>query len=143
MRINLGSGLRYLDGYINIDKSTKFKTDLVFNLEQLELIPLNYQEGEIDEINASHILEHIHNIIPLMNECYRILKKGGKMFIEVPQGDGIWADPTHVRAFNLMSFRYYCDYYNEIYGITCKFRILSGEFIPNKDGGVLKVVLEK
>lgn len=141
MNINLGSGLRYIEGYFNIDKSRSAKADLVLDLE-IGRIP--FEDNTIDLINAAHILEHIENIIPLMNECYRVLKTGRRMIIEVPQGEGIWADPTHVRAFSSLSFRYYCGYpFSEIYGITAKFKCISQEFIPNPDGGVLKVVLEK
>jgi len=139
LKLNLGCGLRRIEGYINIDKSKSSKADWILDLEEQE-IPFK----DVDEIVATHILEHIKNIIPLMNDCYRVLKEGGRMFIEVPQGEGIWADPTHVRAFSSLSFRYYCGYpFSEIYGITAKFKCISLDFIPNQDGGILRVILEK
>jgi len=141
MRLNLGAGLNKLNGYINIDKSKKAELDLVLDLDY-EVFP--YENNSVEEIRATHILEHIKNIIPLMNECYRVLKVGGKMHISVPQGIGIWADPTHLRAFSKISFRYYCGYpLSEIYGITAKFREESNIFVSNDDGGVLEVVLVK
>ena len=139
LKLNLGSGLRKLEGYVNIDKSLNASPDDVINLEE-GFIPY----GGVDEILATHILEHIQNIIPLMNECFRVLKEGGRMIIEVPQNEGTWADPTHVRAFSKLSFRYYCGYpFSEIYGITAKFKLISQDFIDNPDGGVLRVILEK
>jgi len=139
LKLNLGSGLRKLEGYVNIDKSLNASPDDVINLEE-GFIPY----GGVDEILATHILEHIQNIIPLMNECFRVLKDGGRMIIEVPQNEGTWADPTHVRAFSKLSFRYYCGYpFSEIYGITAKFKLISQDFIDNPDGGVLRVILEK
>ena len=139
VKLNLGCGLRRIEGYINIDKSGASKADAFFDLEEANMF-----YTDVEEIVATHILEHIKNIIPLMNNCYQMLKVGGRMFIEVPQNEGIWADPTHVRAFSSLSFRYYCGYpFSEIYGITAKFKCISQEFIANPDGGVLKVVLEK
>jgi len=141
MKINMGSGMRYIPGHINIDKSKFAHPDLKLDLEKGNL---PYKDNSVDEIIATHILEHISNIIPLMNECYRVLKEGGKMYIEVPQGDGILADPTHKRAFSKLSWRYYCGYaFDEIYGITAKFKLIKNEFIDNEDGGILSVILEK
>ena len=142
VKINLGSGFRYLEGYINIDKTNKFfKIDLELDLE---LGKLPFDDNSVEIIEATHILEHINNLIPLMNECYRILEKKGIMHIQVPQGIGMVADPTHVRLFSPLSFRYYCGYpYSEAYGITCQFKVIKMIFENNEDGGVLDVILEK
>lgn len=141
MKLNLGCGNRKLEWYINIDKSEFANPDFILDLEEGEL---PYDNDSISEIIATHILEHIQNIIPLMNECYRVLKKDGKMKIVVPQNEGIWADPTHVRAFSNLSFRYYCGYaFGEIYGITCKFKEITNFFKDNEDGGELHITLKK
>ena len=143
VRINLGCGTKYLEDYLNIDKSNIVRLDLLFNLDDPK-IKLPIENEDCEEILAEHILEHITNIISLMNECYRILKKGSRMIIKVPQGEGMWADPTHVRFFSPLSWRYYCDYpTSEVYGIECHFRLVSCEYEPNQDGGQLIVVLEK
>ena len=143
--LNIGCGLNRIEitkeiKVINIDKSKYSKADKYLDLEK----KLPFKTDSIDCIYAIHVLEHIENIIGLMNECYRVLKKKGIMMIEVPQGDGIWADPTHKKAFSKLSFRYYCDYpLSQIYGIKCKFKQTLQEFINNADGGVLRIVLEK
>ena len=146
--LNLGCGPNYYDSdnntkWINIDKSKSFRADEYLDFDDANL-KLPYDDETIDYIEAHHILEHIKNIIPLMNECYRILKKGGMMNIKVPQGIGTWADPTHVRAFSVISFRYYCNFYlSEGYGITAKFKERQMIILPNQDGGELNVLLEK
>jgi ubiquinone/menaquinone biosynthesis C-methylase UbiE len=141
IKLNLGSGLRPLYEYVNIDKSDKAKCDLILDLEEGNL---PYNDNSVCVIEATHVLEHIKNIIPLMNECYRVLKRGGRMYITVPQNEGMWADPTHVRAFSRLSFRYFCGYaFNEVYEIKCRFKQIKCEFIPNDDGGILNVILEK
>jgi predicted SAM-dependent methyltransferase len=141
IKLNLGAGRGYMPGFVNIDKSKEAHPDLKLDLEKGKL---PYKDNSVDEIVATHFLEHIQNIIPLMNECYRVLKEGKQMIIEVPQNDGCWCDPTHVRIFNKLSWRYYCNYpLSEIYGITAKFKLIKNEFIDNEDGGILSVVLEK
>lgn len=142
IKLNLGCGGNHMLGFVNIDKSRKaYHPDLILDLEKGNL---PYKDNSIDEIMASHILEHIRNLIPLMNDCYRVLKIKGIMKIYIPQGEGIWADPTHVRAFSKLSFRYFCGYsLSDIYGITCKFKLVSQNFIDNEDGGVLEIILEK
>ena len=77
--LNLGCGYEYIkssykEKWINIDINKKFKADKYINLDDGNL-KLPFGEASIDIISANHILEHIENIIPLMNECYRILKK--------------------------------------------------------------------
>lgn len=140
-KLNIGCGNNPLVGYINIDKSKKSKADKIIDLEKGKL---PYKTNSISEIIAFHVLEHIQNIIPLMNECYRVLSTNGRIYIQVPQGDGMDCDPTHVRRFNKLSFRYYCGYpLSEIYGIKCKFKEIKCSFINNADGGVLYVILEK
>ena len=141
MKINLGCAYNKMESCINIDKSKLVNPDLVLDLEEGKL---PFEDNSVEQIFAIHILEHIKNIIPLMNECYRVLQKGGFMKITVPQNEGTWADPTHVRAFSKLSFRYYCGYgFERIYGITCVFEQIKCEFIPNEDGGILEVVLRK
>lgn len=141
MKLNLGCGMRYTQGYVNIDISEKVKADLILDLEDGKL---PYKDNSVDEIQAKHLLEHIRNLIPLMNECYRVLARKGMFHIVVPQGEGIWADPTHVRGFSELSCRYFCGYgYPELCGITCKFRFISQNYINNEDGGVLEIALSK
>lgn len=133
--------MRYMQGYINIDISQKSKADLILDLEKGKL---PYKDNSIDEIWATQFLEHIRNLIPLMNECYRVLALKGMFHIIVPQGEGIWADPTHVRGFSKLSYRYFCGYgYPELYGITCKFKLVLQNYVNNEDGGILKIVLSK
>ena len=142
-KLNLGCAFNRIDGFINIDKSKDSYADKIIDLDKPRCLK-SFKDNSIKEIVAVHILEHINNIIPLMNECYRVLKKGGIMIIGVPQGIGTWADPTHVRAFSNISFRYYCDYpFSKIYGITTHFKEIANQFTDNEDGGVLNVILEK
>lgn len=114
MKLNIGCGNTKLGDYINIDKAKT--ADVVIDLEGCVL---PYPDSSIEEIRATDVLEHIHNLIPLMNECWRVL--GGDFYIEVPKfpSDAATADPTHVRYFIPETFRYFTEYthFQELYGM--------------------------
>lgn len=106
MKLDLGGGRSPMKGYINIDLCPT--ADLQIDLEKA---CLPFKDSEVDEIRAKDILEHIRNLLPLLNECWRVLKLGGKMYIEVPRHDSAEAviDPTHVRFFHWFTFDMICD----------------------------------
>lgn len=56
---------------------------------------LAIQSSSFDYTILSHILEHVPDMTPVMNEAIRISKTGWKIIVIVP--DRLWNDPTHVR----------------------------------------------
>jgi hypothetical protein len=71
---------------------------------------LGWQRGEVAVIVADNVLEHIHNLIPLMNDCHKaLLPAAGRMHIVVPsvRTTAAFADPTHVRYFCAETFDYF------------------------------------
>lgn len=66
--------------------------------------------GPYDVIVADNLLEHINNLIPLLNDCHVALRDGGRMHIRVPNARdpvAAFADPTHVRCFVPDTFDYF------------------------------------
>lgn len=106
VNLNLGCGRHPLDGWINLDRVAGEGADIVVELG-MESIPL--EDHSVDCVFASHVLEHIHDIISAMREIHRVLKPGGYLVAAVPHAghDGAWDDPTHVRAFTGTSFGYF------------------------------------
>lgn len=104
MKLDLGGGKNKIPGYINVDKYPEY-ADVIADLE--EGLPL--PDRSVDVINASHIFEHINNFVPLMNECWRVLKDDGFLMACVPTYPGRMAvnDPTHVRFFTPDTFAYF------------------------------------
>jgi len=79
MKLNLGGGNQKIPGFVNIDR-----------LNGQEAFPLPaYADGSVDEIRASHILEHFgHREVPeVLKEWVRVLKPGGVLKIAVPDFD--------------------------------------------------------
>jgi hypothetical protein len=88
--------------------------------------PLPWKTSSVDEINATHFVEHIparfiergddpsgefvgrDYFLAFFDECYRILVPGGKMEVQVPcaRSDRAFQDPTHRRFINQQTFAY-------------------------------------
>ena len=123
MKLHLGCGNDYKNGYINCDISEKIKTDKIIDLEQF----LPFEDNSVEEIITNHTLEHIKNFIQLIEEMYRISKNGAIINIKVPYFayPGSFADPTHVRFLTLKTFEYFT-YNNGLnYYSNARFKILK------------------
>ena len=88
MKLHLGCGLVYLDGYINIDYpldnhsvQDKSVADIYSNL-----LELKYPEGTIEEIRLHHVFEHFSRAqaLALLANWNAWLKVGGLLRIETP-----------------------------------------------------------
>ncbi len=108
LRINFGCGENIYPRCINIDKVSLPGVDFTWDLEQ---VPLPFKSNSVSEIKCEHILEHINNFIPLIEELWRISKPGGVIYIKVPyfRYEGAYRDPTHIRFFTEHSFDYFKD----------------------------------
>ena len=130
MNIELGCGAFKNTGFIGIDRQKKKGVDIVHDLEKG--IPL--EDNTVDLVSASHILEHISNLMFLMDEIWRVCRPGAGVAISVPhyQSLGAWCDPTHVRAFTEATF-YYWDpqsYLYSLYKPKAQFHIESLYWSP-------------
>jgi len=105
LRLNLGCGRKKLDGYINIDKNEHLQPDIVRNIEK----GLPFTDNSVDEVYISHTLEHIKDLIFVMDEIWRVCKPDVLVKIIVPYGLSVSGvrDPTHIRFFVEDSFDYF------------------------------------
>jgi predicted SAM-dependent methyltransferase len=81
LRIDVGGGLEPRENFINVDMYAEGK-DIV----KAPAWNLPYEDGTVDEINCSHVLEHIEKrmIHPTLAEFHRVLKPAGLLCLEVP-----------------------------------------------------------
>jgi len=138
-KLDFGCGLFKKKGFMGIDSydHSKLYKQGEFMLGHIPEILKIFDDNSVDEINATHFIEHIPQpkVIETFNEIYRILKIGGIFEIKVPPstGRGAFCDPTHVSFWNDMSFRYYdmswCKELSESYGIKCDFEIVENKVI--------------
>jgi ubiquinone/menaquinone biosynthesis C-methylase UbiE len=92
------------EGEIGVDLNLGCKPTV-----QADCTRLPFKNESFSELHAFHILEHVPDIVSVMNECYRVLKNNGIMTIKVPEFPAVQAlaDPTHVRFFVPETFRYF------------------------------------
>jgi SAM-dependent methyltransferase len=105
--IDIGSGgHKQIPWATGVDRRPLPGVDLVADLEA----GIPFQNDEIDHVYAVHFLEHVRDLVSLMNEIHRCLKRSGVLHIMVPncESPNAIADPTHVRLFNDRTFRYFC-----------------------------------
>lgn len=81
LNLNLGSGKRNIDGYVNID-AIKQTEDTVVG----DILNLNYKSGEVDKIFSEHVIEHLtrSELDMFFAECNRMLKQGGELELIAP-----------------------------------------------------------
>jgi glycosyltransferase involved in cell wall biosynthesis len=130
LKVDIGGGLNPYPGYFTVDlrDTANLQADLNNG------IPL--PDNSVGVLNASHIIEHLHDKTKIMAEIHRVLAHGGWAFIDVPSTDGRGAfqDPTHVSYWNENSFLYYTDSYlaNFIDNTTIRFQEYRKEtYYPN------------
>lgn len=112
-KLNIGSGRLRIDGFISIDRVQIIDgrgnnmVDVVMDVEK-EYLP--YKEDSVSEIVVDNVLEHILNLNFFLNDCHRVLMKGGILrgCVPVAGTDIDFGDPTHVRHFNKKTFGYFC-----------------------------------
>lgn len=86
MKLNLGCGPDYREGFINIDAHDQFKYDLICNVEKLP-----YEDNSTDYIIALDLLEHFtcQKTEQVLKEWIRVLKSGHEIQLRVPDFEAI------------------------------------------------------
>jgi hypothetical protein len=72
--------------------------------------PLPFADGSVDRVYAVHVLEHVIDLVPVMNELHRILADDGVLHLLSPdwRSIGAVADPTHVKYLDVQTFKWFC-----------------------------------
>jgi len=108
MKLNLGSGRRKQDGWVNVDNDPTSEPDVLHSLEDL---PWPFEDSVAEEVLMSHVLEHVgqkpDDFLAIMKELYRVCRDGAEVRVIVPhpRHDNFLADPTHVRPISVMTLQ--------------------------------------
>ncbi len=90
LRLHLGCGEIYLDGYVNVDAYPSPKAprppDRILRVEDVD-----YEPGSVDEIYTAHVVEHLSRdeVLRALPRWHRVLRPGGLLTIEVPDAEAI------------------------------------------------------
>ena len=104
--LDLGCGKKKRHGTIGVDFNASTNPDIVHNLNEF---PYPFNTASIDKVIMDNTLEHLQDLISVMEEIYRIVKPGGSVKIITPYFRSVWAsaDPTHLHFFSTISFTFY------------------------------------
>ena len=85
MKLNIGCGPRYQEGYVNIDACNEFRTDVVLRLPNEKLVD-RFGVCVADELIADDVLEHFFRWegIEVLEDFRGVLKQGGILTIKTP-----------------------------------------------------------
>lgn len=85
--LSLGSGKDIPDGWIGFDRYRKGKNVFPVNIQ----FKFPLEEESIQAVLAEHILEHFYldDIVIILQECFRVLEKGGYIRIICPDAKNI------------------------------------------------------
>jgi SAM-dependent methyltransferase len=146
--LNLGSGKDWQPEYLNADIQASKNPDWLVDISKVKwgevidtrLGQIEIAPGMFEVIVANDVLEHIPNLVDAMTNCKDLLEVGGEMRIHVPYelSLGAWQDPTHVRAFNENSWRYYTDWHWYL-GWFDRFELTTLEMRLSKFGEALEL----
>jgi len=108
--LDVGCNKGYLSGQFP-DPSLYVGVDIVRYEERPELFAvgdahhLPFRDGAFDYVTMIETLEHLASPYNALKECRRVLKGGGRLFIQVPPVESPDAkkDPTHLQSFTLWS----------------------------------------
>ena len=78
-----------VEKWIFVDIEEKHHPDIVTDVADMQ----NVDTEIIDIVNALELFEHVENIEQGIAECYRILKKDGKLILSIPFLFPVHADP--------------------------------------------------
>ena len=106
LKLDLACGPHPTPGFEGVDVLAHKDVKWVLDLEADEW---PWGDGDVDEIRCNHYVEHCRDLVAFAENCYRILRPGGKMIVTHPyaHSNRAWQDPTHVRALNEVSWLYW------------------------------------
>jgi SAM-dependent methyltransferase len=107
--VDLGCGFRKHPGSLGVDIAPLPGVDVRADITRT----LPFRDSSVDEVHASHVLEHLDDLVSFLNEVYRICKPGGLVHFRFPHGSSnyiTWKDPTHQRALFLDTLAYFDPY---------------------------------
>lgn len=141
--LDLGCGNKKCAGAVGIDINPRSDADVIHDLNSF---PYPFADSSFDEIIADNILEHLDDVVAVMEELSRIGKPGALTKIIVPYFRARWAfiDPTHKRQFTAESFSFFDPdhIHNKLYKYSqARFKLQRLKFNEGLRNGPFKSVV--
>jgi len=136
-KLNLGCGEKRISGFLGVDFVKTPAVDVVHNLNKF---PYPFADNSVEEILLDNVLEHLDQVIKVMEEIFRICQNGAMVKIYVPyyKSSGAFTDPTHKNFFTESSFDYFKKSHPYHYYTSAGFKVIKMKLITHtkyKDWG--------
>jgi len=105
IKLHIGCGKDYLDGYENIDWNPNVKADVHLDVVKAGL---PFDDNCVDEVYMRQFLEHIprEKYFEFIDEVYRVCKDGAIIKVHVPHFTGLGAPhPCHYNYYAVNHFK--------------------------------------
>lgn len=104
--LDVGCGINKYPGSIGLDRNPNTRADVVADLDHF---PFPFRDDSFRELRATHVIEHVSDVILTMEEFHRLLAPGGRAVITTPHYTDFssFCDPTHRWHLNSFSLRYF------------------------------------
>ncbi len=106
MNINLGCGDKIEKGAMGVDMRECKGAD---HIHDLTVCPWPFKDEQFENAIAKDIIEHMLHVVPFVDECWRIIKPSGSLYIRTSyfMSEQSYCDPTHLHYFTLDSFDFF------------------------------------
>jgi hypothetical protein len=111
-KLNIGSGYKRYEGFLNVDGDINCNPDYLVNLETDKL---PFEDNSVEAVKAYHILEHLgEGYFNLLKELYRVCGSGAIIDVIVPHHfhEVFLNDPTHRRPITVEGMRLFSKKFN-------------------------------
>jgi len=98
IKLNLGCGNRLMHGDNWVNHDLWKHSSGIDQTHNLNSLPWPWANDSVIEIDSTSVFEHLEiTLIQALDECWRILQKGGRLKLKFPRHDGPFThdDPTH------------------------------------------------
>jgi ubiquinone/menaquinone biosynthesis C-methylase UbiE len=119
--LDIGCGSNKVPGAVGLDKRSCKDVDVICDFEY----GLPIRDSRVTAVYLRHVIEHVRDLVHLMEEIYRVSKKDAIVYVEAPyySSRGAFRDPTHLHFISEDTFQYF--EYPADYGAKTNFKIES------------------
>jgi SAM-dependent methyltransferase len=106
--LDIGCGRNKFPGATGIDFAEQAGADVRHNLNAF---PYPLADDAFDAIVLRNVIEHLADVVKLMEEVHRVGRNGADVVITTPHFSSVYSyqDPTHVRHLAYDSLEYFVD----------------------------------
>jgi len=125
--LDVGCGRAKIAGSVGIDIAVASEADV---RHDLGVFPYPVEANRFDVIFCRNVIEHVPDVVRLMEEIHRMGKPGADVLITTPHFSSVYSyqDPTHVRHLSMESLDYFtADTRHSNFYTSCRFETVQRE----------------